>query len=305
VQRHSELVRADDENVANYFGHLAFDLVGRYVENDQINDIFGFRFTSPEESHYLFAQASNEVLDDSCPVEWVGTRMVTPLREDHGGIVPNRLTYLAAARKLPSRLLQSNWDRGAEWRDWFVTGIGVTPLDIPAAPDIMSRLNQHLQALFQAEQLEIYQRILLSSYRNPQGRDVSLYEEMSEVTTAKAMLRMQMMLFYPESMQNNDAIRKAIAGDSGLLERRTLRRYREDNVPMTSVSRVSRQSMDQFREVWSKQPATVRQKASMPGSLVYALMRINFLYRQFFILRPESLKGVEVTELPQRQNQGN
>ncbi len=34
VDRRSELVRADDENVANYFGHLGFDLVGRYVENE-------------------------------------------------------------------------------------------------------------------------------------------------------------------------------------------------------------------------------------------------------------------------------
>ncbi len=127
----------------------------------QISDIFGFRFTGSEEHHYLFAQASAEVLDDSCPVEWVGSRIVTPLREDRGGIVPNRLTYLAAARKLPSRLLQSNWDRGAEWRDWFVTGIGVEPLEVPPPAEILTRLNQHLQALYQAEQQEIYQRIML------------------------------------------------------------------------------------------------------------------------------------------------
>ena len=134
VQRRSELVRADDENVANYFGHLGFDLVGRYVENEEVSDIFGFRFTGPEEHHYLFAQASEEVLNDSCPVEWVGSRTVTPLRVDRGGLIPNRLTYLAAARKLPSRLLQNNWDQGAEWRDWFVTGIGVSPLELRPCP---------------------------------------------------------------------------------------------------------------------------------------------------------------------------
>jgi hypothetical protein len=298
VQRRSELVRADDENVANYFGHLAFDLVGRYVENGDDTDIFGFRFTSPEESHYLFAQSSQEVLDDSCPVEWVGSRMVTPLREDRYGIVPNRLTYLAAARKLPSRLLQNNWDRGAEWRDWFVTGIGVTALDIPPAPDITTRLNQHLQALYQAEQLEIYQRLLLAGYRNPQGREVSLHTEMSEVSMGKEMLRMQMMLFYPESLQANDSIRTGIVGDEGLLDQRTLRRFRENNVAMTSVNRISRERLDRFREVWSQQPEAVRHQASMPDSLVYALTRINMLYRQFFITRPETLQEIEVTEQP-------
>jgi len=298
VQRRSELVRADDENVANYFGHLAFDLVGRYLENGDDTDIFGFRFTSPEESHYLFAQSSQEVLDDSCPVEWVGSRMVTPLREDRYGIVPNRLTYLAAARKLPSRLLQNNWDRGAEWRDWFVTGIGVTPLDIPPAPDITTRLNQHLQALYQAEQLEIYQRLLLAGYRNPQGHEVSLHNEMSQVSMGKEMLRMQMMLFYPESLQANDSIRMGIVGDEGLLDQRTLRRFRESNVAMTSVNRISRERLDRFREVWSQQPETVRHQASMPDSLVYALTRINMLYRQFFITRPETLQEIEVTEKP-------
>jgi hypothetical protein len=304
VQRRSELVRADDENVANYFGHLGFDLVGRYVENDQVSDIFGFRFTSPEESHYLFAQASDEVLNDSCPVEWVGSRMVTPLREDRGGIVPNRLTYLAASRKLPSRLLQSNWDRGAEWRDWFVTGIGVTPLEFPVATEIMTRLNQHLQALYQAEQTEIYQRILLPNYRNPKGSDVSLYDEMSEVSTAKALLRMQMMLFYPESLYNNDSILMAIAGDAGLLEQRTIRRFREDNVPLTSVSRIARERLNNFREVWSKQPEAVRRQGSLPVSLVYALTRINSLYRQFFISKPAKLQEIETTtEPPQAPNQ--
>lgn len=297
VQRRSELVRADDENVANYFGHLGFDLVGRYVENEEVTDVFGFRFTGPEEHHYLFAQASDEVLNDSCPVEWVGSRMITPLQEDRG-IVPNRLTYLAASRKLPSRLLQSNWDRGAEWRDWFVTGIGVTQLDLLPAPDISTRLGQHLRALYQAGQTDIYQRIMLSGSRNPEGEDVSLYDEMSEVSVAKSMLRMQMMLFYPESLHNNNSIRMGITGDDGLLDLRTLRRFREDNAPLTSVTRLARERLFKFREVWSRQPEAVRQQGSLPSSLAYAMTRINVLYRQFFIFRPGTLQEVEATEEP-------
>jgi hypothetical protein len=293
VDRRSELVRADDENVANYFGRLGFDLVGRYVENERISDVFGFRFTGSQEHHYLFAQASEEVLNDSCPVKWVGSRMVTPLRENRGGIVPNRLTYLAAARKLPSRLLQNNWDKGEEWRDWFVTGIGVEPLELPVALDITASLNQHLQSLYQAQQLDIYQRILLPNARNAQGDDVSLFDEMSEVTTAKNMLRTQMMLFYPESLHNSDSIRKAIIGNAGLLEQRVLRRFREDDIPMTSVNKIARDRLFEFREDWSKQPDGVRNQASLPVSLVHALTRINNLYRQFFITRPEVLQEVE------------
>ncbi len=295
VQRRSELVRADDENVANYFGHLGFDLVGRYVENEQINDIFGFRFTSPEEYHYLFAQTSEEVLNDSCPVEWVGSRVVTPLRVNRGGIVPDRLTYLAASRNLPSRLLQNNWDRGAEWRDWFVTGIGVSPLDVPPGPEIKTELNQHLQSLNQAEQAGIYQRVLLPGSRNSQGEDVSLFAEMSRVSIAKALIRMQMVLFYPESLFNSDKIRTAIAGDAGLLEGRTLRRFRENNVALTTVNGIALERLNELREVWFEQTEAVRRQGSVPASLMHAMTRIHILYRKFFTSRPEPLQEIEVT----------
>jgi hypothetical protein len=289
VQRRSELVRADDENIAHYFGHMAFDLVGRYVDNGQYSEIFGFRFTSPKETLYLLASASAEVLDDSCPVEWVGKPVITSMQGDHAGIVPDRLTYLAVARKLPSRLLQGNWDQGAEWRDWFVTGSGVTPLELPAAPEIITRLNQHLQALYQAEQKEVYQRLMLTGYRDPQGRDASLNDELSEVSMAKDMLRMQMLLFYPESLETNEAIRTALAGDDGLLEQRILLRFSEANVPLAAVNRISRERLNGFRAVWSQQPEAVRRQATLPGSLVYALTRIDSLYRRFFIARPGSL----------------
>jgi len=47
------------------------------------------------------------------------------------------------------------------------------------------------------------------------------------------------MLFYPDSMIDSDAIRMAITGDAGLLERRTLRRFREDDVALSSVNRIA------------------------------------------------------------------
>jgi hypothetical protein len=304
VQRRSELVRPDDENVANYFGHLGFDLLGRYVENGQSSDIFGFRFTSPEEYHYLFAQTSEEILQDSCPVEWVGSRIVTPLRENRGGIVPDRLTYLAAARNLPSRLLQQNWDQGAEWRDWFVTGLGVAPLDVSGAPDITIHLNQHLRLLYQAEQAEVYQRVFLPNARNVEGEDVSLFDEMSQVSISKALMRMQMMLFYPASMLNSDAIRTAISGDAGLLDGRVLRRFREQDVALLTVNRIARERLDGFRRAWQSQPDVVRQQGSVSPSVAYAMTRMNALYRQFILARSEPLQEMEAAAEAQVQPDG-
>ena len=294
VERRSELVRPDDENVANYFGKLGFDLVGRYQENDKVSDIFAFRFTSPQEHHYLFAQASGDVLADSCPVEWIGSRVVTELRDNRRGIVPNRLTYLAAARKVPSRLLQNNWNRGAEWRDWFVTGIGVSVLEVPPVPEIMNRLDQHLQSLYQAEQAEIYQRLLLPNARNSVGDNVSLFDEMSDVSTTKALLRLQMVLFYPDALLSSDAIRGAITGDVGLLEGRTLRRFREDNVALTSVNQFALNRLRQLQAAWSEQPEAVRRNVSLPASLMHAQTRLDSLYKKFFSSQPEWLEEFEV-----------
>lgn len=225
-------------------------------------------------------------------MEWVGTKIVTPLREERGGLVPNRLTYLAASRTLPSRLLFNNWARGAEWRDWFVTGIGVSPLPVPPAPDIKTRLSQHLQSLYQMQQTEIYQRVLLPNARNAQGDDVSLFEEMSRVTVAKALMRMQMMLFYPGSLSSSDAIRMAVTGDAGLLERRTFRRFKADDVAFASVNRIARERLRNLQFNWRAQPKALRQQGSIPGSLVHAMTRINSLYRQFFTSVPEPLEEV-------------
>ena len=305
VERRSELVRPDDENVANYYGRLGFDLVGRYTEDSTVDDIFKFRFTSPQEYHYLFAESSEDVLNDSCPMEWVGSRIVTPLRENRGGIVPNRLTYLAASRKLPSRLLQNNWDSGAEWRDWFVTGIGVSAEDVPPVAPIENRLNQHLQSLYQAGQAEVYQRVLLPDARNAEGEDVSLFDEMSQVSLAKSLIRTLMMVFYPESISQSDHIRMSMAGDSGLIEGRTLRRFRENNVTLTSVNGIARQRLEKLRTDWSEQPRLVRQQGSVQTSLVHALTRINLLYRQVFTAPPAPLQEIDVVAPSKDQVEGS
>jgi hypothetical protein len=48
-----------------------------------------------------------------------------------------------------------------------------------------------------------------------------------------------------------------------------------------------------------EQPEDVRRAGSIPGSLMYALTRINLLYRQLFIARPEPLQEIEVPAQPQ------
>jgi hypothetical protein len=281
VDRRSEQVRPDDTNVANYFGRLEFKLKGRYQSPETTHDVFGFRFASPNEHHYLFAPAKQEVLDDECPVEWIGQKIVTPIKNDRG-VVPNRLTYLASPRMLPSRLLSDNWDRGAEWRDWFITGIGVKSLEDVQPVDISGAVNQQLKNLHRSEQAAIFQSIL-----RPAGGDElfgieSLNDEMQRLTTFKSLIRLQIMLFYPQLINESDELRSAIAGQGGLLDREVLTRFRLDNIPVSSLNSIAFERLEHIQKEWNEQPETVRRTGSIASSLAHAMMRLNALHQIFF-----------------------
>jgi hypothetical protein len=284
INRRSEPVRADDPHVANYFGRLSFDLVGRYRENGRLTNVFGFTYVSPSEYHYLFAASNEEVLDDSCPTEWVGSRIVTPLGERQGPrIVPDRLTYLAAARTLPSQLITANWSRNEEWRDRFVTGLDVTPLEFPPDPSIYDRVNQHLQAMYQAEQATLYNALFRPDTAADGSAADSLFERLEELTASKALLRSYMNLFYPQFMVDSGEIRAALEGQGSLLDRSVLRRFRESNVAVSSINKIGLARLEEFRALWDRQPEMVLHSGTSAISVAHAITRLNTLYYEFFV----------------------
>ncbi len=296
VDRRAEPVRPDDTNVANYHGRFAFDLKGRFVVDGQASDVFGFRFTSPDEYHYLFAAAKEEVLSDSCPMEWVGSRIVTPMKNRRGGVVPNRLTYLAAPRMLPSRLLSLNWDRGAEWRDWFITGLGVEPLGPVTPPDIGPSVTEHLQSLYRQEQVSVYQGLM---HGGAEGSAAAAYQQLQDLSTQKGLIRMLAMLFYPQSLLDSDAVRSAVAGQAGLLDENVLARFRQDNVPVNSISETGLRRLESLQAAWREQPEARLRTGSVAIGLAHALMRLDQVYRTYFLAAPETPETGDPSEAPE------
>jgi len=287
IQRRAEQVRPEDPNVSNYYGHLSFDLVGRYRQGEVVENVFGANFISPDEYYYLIAASSDEVLRDGCPSEWVGSRIVTE-RDPGGssGIVPNRLTYLAAARNRPSEVISANWSRGAEWRDWFVTGIGVTELEFTPDPTISDRLTQHLRALYQAEQQTIYSNLLRLPSGTAAATSSPLSELMNDLSMYKGLLRNELSLFYPEAMLDLDEVRAAMEGQRGLLDETVLRRFQENNVAITQVHHTGMTRLQQFQSDWKRQPEPVIRSGSVAVSVAHAVTRLNALYREFFAAPP-------------------
>jgi hypothetical protein len=251
---------------------------------------------SPDEYHYLFAGATDEVREDSCPTEWIGTKIVTGLNSKNGiRVVPDRLTYLASARNQPSTIMSANWDRGAEWRDWFVTGLGITPHEYEKEEGIYDRVNQYLQAQYQAQQSELYTALLRPQTRAGRSAPDSLFDLQQELTARKALVRTYISLFYPEFIIDSDEIRGSMEGYGSLLDTMVLRRFREANVAVSSINEAGLSRLEQFQANWSRQPETVRRSGSIATSIAHALMRLNDLYIEFFmeneIMTPAGLRG--------------
>ena len=299
VQRHSEPTRMDNPNVADYYGRLSFDLIGRYVEDGVVSEVFGSKFISPDEYHYLFAAAKDEVLNDSCPAEWVGSKIVTKLNGDNSfRIVPNRLTYLASVRSQPSQIINSNWSRGAEWRDWFVTGLGVTPIEYPDDEGIPARINEHLEELYQDEQAMLYRALLRRPSRNRFDPAISLYDQMTDVDTAKSLVRFHMSLFYLDLLLDSDEIRGFLEGTGALVDGPMLRRFRENNVPVESINDIAVSRLAQFTTLWIHQSKSMRSSGSVALSVAHAITRLNALYQAFFALPPNPAENDELARTP-------
>lgn len=287
VNRRAVPVRPDDPHVANYFGRLSFDLVGRYVEKGELTEVFGSKFVSPEEYHYLFAPATEEVREDSCPTEWVGTKIVTGLNQPEKiRVVPDRLTYLASARETPSAVINANWSRGEEWRDWFATDQGVKPYEFASDAGIEGRVNQHLQTIYQAGQSALYSALLRPGQQDG-DKSQSLFELQEELTARKALVRSFINLFYPQFMLDTDEIRGGLEGYDALLDTAVLRRFREANVAVASINETGLARLDRFQAEWGRQSDAVRRSGSIATSVAHAIIRLNALYLDFFVLPAE------------------
>jgi hypothetical protein len=294
VNRRAVPVRPDDPHVANYFGQLSFDLVGKYREKGVITRVFGSNFVSPDEYHYLFAAATEEVREDSCPTEWVGTKIVTKLNSNSRvRVVPDRLTYLASAREKPSEIIGANWGRGVEWRDWFVTGLGITPFEYDPDEGIHDRVNQHLQDLYQAEQSLLYASLLRPQSRGGSSETESLLDLQEELTTRKALVRSYINLFYPGFMLDSDAIRGSLEGYGALLDTVVLSRFREAHVAVESINEVGLSRLEQFQADWARQSDAVRRMGSIAPGVAHAIIRLNALYLDFFALPSEKNEAHE------------
>ena len=281
LDRERNIPRSGDERMANYSGRFSMVLRGRYrqspaaavagpygspeADEEPVVDVFAYQLQSPQRQEYLFAPNRDEILADSCPTEYVGEKLVAELPERRWHIVPNRLTFLAGARALPSRLLAENWARGAEWRDWFINGNNIRQIEAVDGSVIRQDLDRHLAALAIANESAVYRALL--------GNQVNAASEaLAELSAAALVVRKVAELFYPQQFAARDEMRRYLSGEAVLLDRSGLRLLQQRQVPVSNILPLAEERLQGLEQAWAEIPQATRFNGSLPGFVSRSLL---------------------------------
>jgi hypothetical protein len=276
VDREQRSARGSDDRVANYHGRLSFELTGSFLRDAEEEVVFRQRLTSGERRHYLFAAADESILDLECPTSLAGESVASHLPERRMGLVPNRLTYFVSLPTTAESQLSANWDRGSEWRDWFVTG---RQLESLVEQDDESEALAMVVRAHLSELITRRERQLSASLLNPPGPETTdpLTRAMTEVSDNTTLLRRVIELHYPRLLRHHDDIRSALSGDGGLLTRERVRQMRDAGAPMASIPLQGRERMERLREHWLALPTTLRESGHPSPEFDYGQEKLELL----------------------------
>jgi hypothetical protein len=278
VDRATRPARQRDGKVANYEGRLSFELVGLFARehSEEPETVFRHRLTASEPRHYLFAAADPELLDLECPREVIGTSILSSLPDERMRLIPDRLTYFASAPTTPEAQLLANWDRGAEWRDWFLTGDRVEELEATDGAELEVAVQAHLTALAARRERQLAAP-LTTPVRAGESSPMAL--AMVRVADSTAMLRRLFEIHYPRLIRHDESIRSMLAGEAGLINRDRVRMLRDEGMPMQHVPRVGLERSELLRERWMQLPVGLREQGQRAPEVDYGFERLENLLR--------------------------
>ncbi|MEM1089489.1 MAG: hypothetical protein AAGI67_03815 [Pseudomonadota bacterium] len=228
IDRRGEPTRVGNAAMARYFGRLSFDLHVSFSGSEL--PIRSMRLTSQDEYEYLFGANSAQVLDNPCPIELVGTQVVSELPSRGLRLVPSRLTFLTAGRADPSQIFDRHWDGGDEWRDRFVTGEGVEVLAAQDAQWLLEGADERLADLYNQWNEAVYQALLNAE------ADSELSAATAALERERQLLVTLARLLAPVQSVAESATRAALFGPVGLFDRDRARGLARQQVPVNQIA---------------------------------------------------------------------
>ncbi len=221
-KRRSAPTHLDNDNVANYYGHFSFSLKGYYDEKL----VFERKITDKEEYLYLFAENSPIVQDTYCPLPIVGKKIPTKLKRGTFGLVPNRLTFLTASRVNETKIMQGNWQKGAEWINEILRDTALVVTE-----NKLENLQAEVQQTYQlkAKQLQdtIY-KSLLNRISTKSKAQQELYASFATMQRLTKKLYANIYLLKMNQLLNNDAIFGMFFGINRIFDAKTVQEFYEN-----------------------------------------------------------------------------
>jgi len=276
--REARPARNNDPRVADYFGSLSFDLIGTFERAGRTEQVFRQRLRSTEPRHYLFASSEPEVLTMDCPDTLADQPIASRLADDHLGLVPDRLTYFVSQPTTAEAELLANWDQGAEWRDWFVTGDRVDTVEMRDGSTLAVEVEAQMKRLTAQRERALSTR-MLSRLSPAQVDPDALTSAMSAVAENSAMLRRVLEIHYPRIIRQDESIRAYVTGEEALLNQDRVRQLADSDIVLRQAAGIGQARLDRLRERWLDFPVELRESGQVSPELDFAAERLANLRR--------------------------
>lgn len=256
IERRGEPTRVGNAAMARYSGRLSFDLTISFSTLGE--PVRQMRLTSQDEYEYLFGANSPEVLNNPCPIDLVGTQVVSQLPVKGVRLVPSRLTFMTAGRADPSQIFARQWAEGNEWRDRFVTGEGVELLSEQSADLLTEPVNTRLNELFQQWNQVVYQSLLDADSATELGAS------MTDVEREKRLLISLARMLEPYQTILGPANRAALFGTSGLFDRARAQELSRQSVPVNQIPTLALGLLQDARFLFGGTSSSARSRQAEP-----------------------------------------
>lgn len=274
VERTMNPLHERDSQVADFSGRLSFELIGRFAGADRVETVLRQRLTAAEPQRYLFSAAEPQLLELDCPNELKGSPIASHLPDGGTVLVPNRLTYFTSLPTSAETQMLSNWDRGAEWRDWFVTGQRVETLERRDGSELAAAVETELSALVSRRERLLAGRLLMPSGVND---DDSLATAMAEVAASSALIRRMLEIHYPRAIRHRDGLRALISGELALLTRDRVRRMHDAGLSLRLLALEGFERLSALRSEWNDLPMMLRESGQPIPELDFAREHLDRL----------------------------
>lgn len=215
----------DNNKIANFEGQLSIQLNGRY----RGESVFTKTLLSDQRHVYLFGENDQETLDTSCPLPIVGKQINTSLDRGTFGLLPNRLTFLAAQKVDINAVMRNNWE---EWQ----SQLNAEPNDFSFYNDmneVKTTLNDAFLQRVNELQQQIYRKLITNNHSRT--NDSALSKAAFEYMTHRKLLSHMTLGLFPQLYTNRPSLQAAISGNNRLVDMDFFREAFEDQTNVADM----------------------------------------------------------------------